>query len=138
MPQSDLEKATAAKEATWRSWQELERVFQEVVRDPARSAEAPSYARAVREARKAWEDATKHELQLAKTAGLYVPVSQVREIRMALKPLGDYFLALRGRLASRLEPEVRSRLYAAWEESMPEWNENIGKVDASIERLLPC
>lgn len=35
MPQSDLEKATAAKEATWRSWQELERVFQEVVRDPA-------------------------------------------------------------------------------------------------------
>lgn len=136
--ESDLDRARMVCTEAWRAWKGLNKLLSDAMEDPAKQDVIPAIARAVRESRKAWEDATKHKETLLKSAGLWVPVERVKAIRTELKPLGGVLERLEVSIAGRLPPENRHEFYRAFELSLPEWNEGIERMNLYIESLLPC
>ena len=95
-------------------------------------------ARALREARRMYEEAQKHQKRLEIEALQYIPVTKVRDIRAAMSRLSEVVQQFRVRIAGRMPQEMRAAFYAAFEEAKGGWNDGILAVDAYIENLLPC
>ena len=134
----DLEKAELICTEAWAAWQGMNGLLNAALKDPGKQDIIPSLARATRESRKQWEDATKHREALLRAAGLWIPVERVMAIRTHLKPLGSVIEKLEVNIAGRLSPENRHEFYQAFETAMPEWNTGIRKMDEYITSLLPC
>ncbi len=143
---TDLEKAELICTEAWAAWQGMNGDFIMAFTLQIRQKkllgktvlDIPSLARATRESRKQWEDATKHREALLRAAGLWIPVERVMAIRTHLKPLGSVIEKLEVNIAGRLSPENRHEFYQAFETAMPEWNTGIRKMDEYITSLLPC
>lgn len=135
--ESDLSRAETVCAEAWVAWEGMNALLRRAMADPAQQDVIPAIARAVRESRKAWEDATRHREALMKSAGVWVPVEKVMAIRSELKPLGGVLEKLEVSIAARLAPEHRHEFYRAFEASLPEWNEGITKMNGYIERLIP-
>ena len=135
---TDLEKAELICTEAWAAWQGMNGLLNAALKDPGKQDIIPSLARATRESRKQWEDATKHREALLRAAGLWIPVERVMAIRTHLKPLGSVIEKLEVNIAGRLSPENRHEFYQAFETAMPEWNTGIRKMDEYITSLLPC
>lgn len=135
---TDLEKSDRVAESAWNAWKGMNSLLNGALQDPGKQDIIPALARATREARKQWEDATKHREALLRGAGLWIPVEQVMAIRAHLKPLGTVFGNLEVTIAGRLSPENRHEFYQAFEEAMPEWNAGVRQIDNYINSLLPC
>lgn len=135
--ESDLKRAEKVCAEAWVAWEGMNELLRIAMADPDQQDVIPAIARAVRESRKAWEDATKHREALMKSACLWVPVERVKAIRAELKPLGGVLEKLEVSIAGRLAPENRHEFYRAFEASVPEWNEGITKMNGYIERLIP-
>lgn len=104
-------------------------------RDPAMCVTS---ARALREARKMYEEAQRHQKRLEIEAMQYIPVTKVRDIRAAMSRLSEVVQQFRVRIAGRMPQEMRSSFYAAFDEAKGGWNDGIRAVDVYIENLLPC
>ena len=135
---TDLEKAELICTEAWTAWQGMNGLLNGALKDPGKQDIIPALARATREARKQWEDATKHREALLRAAGLWIPVERVMAIRTHLKPLGSVIEKLEVTIAGRLTPENRHEFSQAFEAAMPEWNTGIRKMDEYITSLLPC
>ncbi|WP_417205967.1 hypothetical protein [Akkermansia sp.] len=135
---TDLEKAELICREAWTAWQGMNGLLNGALKDPGKQDIIPALARATREARKQWEDATKHRESLLRAAGLWIPVERVMAIRTHLKPLGSILEKLEVTIAGRLVPENRHEFYRAFEAALPEWNEGIQKMDEYMKSLLPC
>lgn len=135
---TDLEKAELICTDAWAAWKGMNGLLKSALEDPGKQDIIPSLARATREARKQWEDATKHREALLRAAGLWIPVERVMAIRAHVKPLGSIIEKLEVTIAGRLSPENRHEFYQAFEAAMPEWNTGILKMDEYIRSLLPC
>lgn len=135
---TDLEKAELICTEAWAAWKGMNGLLNGALDDPGKQDIIPALARATREARKQWEDATKHREALLRAAGLWIPVERVMAIRGHLKPLGSVIEKLEVTIAGRLTPENRHEFYQAFEAAMPEWNTGIRKMDEYITSLLPC
>ena len=103
--------------------------------DPAMMVTA---GRALREARRIYEDATRHQKRLEIEAQQYIPLAAVRDIRAAMARLAEVVQQFRIRIAGRLPQEMRSAFYAAFDEARAGWNDGIRAIDTYIESLLPC
>ena len=95
-------------------------------------------ARALREARRMYEEAQKHQKRLEIEALQYIPVTKVRDIRAAMSRLSEVVQQFRVRIAGRMPQEMRAAFYAAFDEAKGGWNDGIRAVDVYIENLLPC
>lgn len=95
-------------------------------------------ARALREARRMYEEAQKHQKRLEIEALQYIPVTKVRDIRAAMSRLAEVVQQFRVRIAGRMPQEMRAAFYAAFDEAKGGWNDGIRAVDTYIESLLPC
>ena len=103
--------------------------------DPAMMVTA---GRALREARRIYEDATRHQKRLEIEAQQYIPLAAVRDIRAAMSRLAEVVQQFRVRIAGRLPQDHRAAFYAAFDEARAGWNDGIRAVDTYIESLLPC
>lgn len=135
---TDLEKSERVCVAAWSAWEGMDKLLTASLHDPDKQDVIPSLARAVRESRKQWEDATKHREALLRAEGLWIPVERVMAIRTHLKPLGAVIDKLEVSIAGRLSPENRHEFYQAFESAMPEWNAGVRKMDDYVRSLLPC
>lgn len=95
-------------------------------------------ARALREARRMYEEAQKHQKRLEIEALQYIPVTKVRDIRAAMSRLAEVVQQFRVRIAGLMPQEMRAAFYAAFDEAKGGWNDGIRAVDTYIESLLPC
>lgn len=95
-------------------------------------------ARALREARRMYEEAQKHQKRLEIEAQQYIPVTKVRDIRAAMSRLAEVVQQFRVNIAGRMPQESRAAFYAAFDEAKGGWNDGIRAVDTYIENLLPC
>lgn len=134
---SDAEKATAIKQSTWNQLQGLSLMLQAALADPHKQDSVQPLARAVRETRKAWEEASKHEQAMLRAESMLVPVDRVRDIRSHLTILSDLFQRLRVDIAGRIDPSMRPAFYRAFDASMPDWNKGILQLNDYIRTLLP-
>lgn len=94
--------------------------------------------RALREARRIYEDATRHQKRLEIEAQQYIPLAAVRDIRAAMARLAEVVQQFRVRIAGRMPQEMRAAFYTAFDEARVGWNDGIRAVDTYIESLLPC
>lgn len=103
--------------------------------DPAMSV---TTARALREARKIYEESQRHQKRLEIEALQYIPATKVRDIRAAMGRLAEVVQQFRVNIAGRMPQEMRAAFYAAFDEAKGGWNDGIRAIDTYIENLLPC
>ena len=104
-------------------------------RDPSMSV---TTARALREARKIYEESQRHQKRLEIEALQYIPATKVRDIRAAMGRLAEVVQQFRVNIAGRMPQEMRAAFYAAFDEAKGGWNDGIRAIDTYIENLLPC
>ena len=103
-------------------------------RDPSMSV---TTARALREARKIYEESQRHQKRLEIESLQYVPVTKVRDIRAAMGRLAEVVQQFRVNIAGRMPQEMRAAFYSAFDEAKGGWNDGIRAIDTYIENLLP-
>lgn len=136
--ESDLTRAECVCGEAWKTWEGMNVLLTAALKDESKQDIIPALARSAREARKQWEDATKHKEALLKASGLWIHVDRVTAIRAHIKSLSSVFSGLEVSIAGRIDPQNRHEFYRAFSESMPEWNNGVRKIDEYITSLLPC
>lgn len=131
-----LEQARISTSAAWMELISLQNALKGNENDRAAVA---LYSRAVRDARKSWQDAAAHEREEAQRAGVLVPVEQIREcFAEVVVPLGDVFRSFLNNVVERLPVDVRPVVIDAWSDEIPEWNRAIEELNRRAEVLVRC
>lgn len=131
----ELERARLSKESAWQALQQATTIAQSYAGEDVATLAALN--RAVREARKTYEDASKYEKAQAIEARRWVPISKVEGMRCALPQLTEVVQNFRTAIAGKMPAEMRPAFYAAFDACRPAWNEGIRRVDDYITTLLP-
>ena len=131
----ELERARLSKESAWQALQQATAIAQNYAGDDVATLAALN--RAVREARKTYEDASKYEKMQAIEARRWVPIAKVEGMRCALPQLTEVVQNFRTSIAGKMPAEMRQAFYAAFDACRPGWNEGIRRVDDYLTTLLP-
>ncbi|MBQ7023032.1 MAG: hypothetical protein IJN29_05585 [Akkermansia sp.] len=132
--QSDLERAVLVKAQSWAMLQAAVEAATATAVDPI---DRVALNRAVLQARKQYEDACKHERQLAIEARRWVSLADVAAIVGALGRLSEVIATWEVVLSGYLPSEMRPAFADAYEKAMPTWNEGIAALDDYIQAHLP-
>lgn len=135
-PLDELDRARYSKDAAWQTLQQA-------------TATAASYKggdvatmaalnRAMREARRTYEDAAKYEKAQAIEAVRWVPIGKVEQLKTALPRLSEVVQNFRTTIAGQMPAEMRPAFYKAFDACRPAWNEGVRRVDDYIKTLLPA
>lgn len=128
---SPLQRARAAEETAWKTLSRL----QGMVSACDAADQLPALSAAVRNARKAWEEARIDRETLEKSAGELLPRSVLGNISRLMVPrLRSAWQNHCTNVASRLAPEVRPAFFNAWRDSAAAWDDAIRALDSDLEQ----
>lgn len=141
-PVADLQTMPLTEQAalnTRTAWQQLRRLESALARCGGNQAAVAVFSRAIRDARKSWQEATLYESRVKKEAGQMVPVEDIRlAFSEVVTPLGSVFAAFENKLLQRLPEEYRAAVATAWREELPEWNRAMIALNDRAKELLRC
>ena len=131
---SDLARAELVKGQSWAMLQAAVAAATATDVDPI---DRVALNRAVLQARKQYEDACKHEKQLAIEARRWVSLADVAAIVGALGRLSEVLATWEVVLSGYMPEEMRPAFSEAYERAMPTWTEGIAALDDYIQAHLP-
>ncbi len=131
---SDHERAVLVKSQSWDMLQAAVGAAADAGVDPI---DRVALNRAVLQARKQYEDACKHEKQLAIEARRWVSLADVAAIVGALGRLSEVLATWEVVLSGYMPEEMRPAFSEAYERAMPTWNEGIAALEDYIQAHLP-
>lgn len=131
---SDLARAELVK---GQSWSMLQAAVEAATATDVDPIDRVALNRAVLQARKQYEDACKHEKQLAIEARRWVSLADVAAIVGALGRLSEVLATWEVVLSGYMPEEMRPAFADAYERAMPTWNEGIASLDDYIQAHLP-
>lgn len=128
---SPLARARVAEETAWNTLARL----QGLVTSCDNVDQLPALSAAVKNARKAWEEARVDREHLEEVAGHLIPRAVLGQIKMTLIPrLSDAWRNHQNNVASRLRPDARPDFFNAWRASTAAWDEAIKALDKELEK----
>ncbi len=131
---SDLARAALVKVQSWNMLQAAVEAASSAEVDPI---DRVALNRAVLQARKQYEEACKHEKQLAIESRRWVSLADVAAIVGALGRLSEVLATWEVVLSGYMPEEMRPAFSEAYEKAMPTWNEGIAALDDYIQAHLP-
>lgn len=135
---NELEKARLARDNAYHLLRQLQKAAAAAGMD-GDDTKVALMARGVRDAQRAWEQASLYADKLAEKAGVMIPVDRVRSIQRELVgPLGEALRSYRNNIASHLPPEWRPKVFAAFAAEARPLDDGIAAIDRRLERLLIC
>lgn len=124
---------------TQTAWLLLRRLEAALQRCGGHQAAVSVFSRAIRDARKSWQDATVYEARVRRDAGQLVPVEDIsRAFGEVIEPLGNAFRAFENNMLQRVPEDIRPAVAAAWAAELPEWNRAMTALNDKAKELLRC
>lgn len=136
-PSDELSDLARAELVKGQSWAMLQAAVDAATGSDVDPIDRVALNRAVLQARKQYEDACKHEKQLAIEARRWVSLADVAAIVGALGRLSEVLATWEVVLSGYMPEEMRPAFSEAYERAMPTWNEGIAALDDYIQAHLP-
>lgn len=136
-PSDELSDLARAELVKGQSWAMLQAAVEAATSSEVDPIDRVALNRAVLQARKQYEDACKHEKQLAIEARRWVSLADVAAIVGALGRLSEVLATWEVVLSGYMPEEMRPAFSEAYERAMPTWNEGIAALDDYIQAHLP-
>ncbi len=136
-PSDELSDLARAELVKGQSWSMLQAAVEAATSSEVDPIDRVALNRAVLQARKQYEDACKHEKQLAIEARRWVSLADVAAIVGALGRLSEVLATWEVVLSGYMPEEMRPAFSEAYERAMPTWNEGIAALDDYIQAHLP-
>ena len=136
-PSGELSDLARAELVKGQSWAMLQAAVDAATGSDVDPIDRVALNRAVLQARKQYEDACKHEKQLAIEARRWVSLADVAAIVGALGRLSEVLATWEVVLSGYMPEEMRPAFSEAYERAMPTWNEGIAALDDYIQAHLP-